>query len=198
MAAPPRLPLGPALAGYCALLVAAVAWRTGLHGEPLLFASEAAAGAGLRPGRDLVLGVGCALGVALASEWSERHTGWGRRLAATLADMVGPLSPAACLVLAFASGIAEEAFFRGALQPRVGLVAASLLFGLVHFPAARALRPWTVLAAILGLGLGLMFESTGSLLAPVAAHVTLNAVGLWQLAAKTRRPVGAAGGEAVD
>jgi membrane protease YdiL (CAAX protease family) len=175
------LPVPLALALYGGMLVLAWAWRAGLYDESLWYASEAAQRAGPHWGRDLALGVALAGCVALASSWSERRTRWGRRLAEELAGALGPLSPAACLALAAASGVAEEALFRGALQPRVGLVMASLLFGLSHVPATRALRPWTALAVVLGLGLGVLFEATGSLAAPVAAHVGVNVVGLLSL-----------------
>jgi uncharacterized protein len=162
----PRLPIRGALGFYGVLLGAAVLWRSVLLGEPLLFASEEAARAGLHPLRDLALGAACGLAASAASGLAERRTAWGRRLAAELAGLVGPVSRAEAAALALASGVAEEAFFRGALQPSVGLVAASALFALVHVPASRGLRPWPVLALAAGLGLGLLFEATGSLVAP--------------------------------
>jgi len=191
-----RLPVGAALGFYAALFAAAVLWRSVLCGEPLLFADAAAAQAGLHPLRDGALGTLCGLGAAVASTWTESHTAWGRRLAAELRGLVGTLSRGEGLALALASGLAEEAFFRGALQPRVGLVAASALFGLVHLPATRALRAWTALALASGFGLGILFEATGSLVAPVTAHVVVNALGLWSLAAEAQAgslPSGTAG-----
>jgi membrane protease YdiL (CAAX protease family) len=144
--------------------------------------------------RDGALGMLCGLAAAGASTWSEGHTAWGRRLAAELSGLVGKLSRGEALALALASGLAEEAFFRGALQPRVGLVAASALFGLVHLPATRGLRAWTALALASGFGLGILFEATGSLVAPVTAHVVVNALGLWSLGGEAQRhPPGVAG-----
>lgn len=191
----PRGLLRTALLFYGALLAAAVLWRSVLLGEPLLFASEEAARAGLHPVRDLALGAACAIGAAAASGLAERRTAWGRRLAAELARLVGPLSRSEAFGLALASGVAEEAFFRGALQPRVGLVAASVLFALAHAPATRALRPWPAFALAAGLGLGLLFEATGSLLAPVAAHVLVNALGLASLGAEAEHTAARGGGQ---
>jgi CAAX protease family protein len=176
-----------AVALYAALFAAAWGWRSLLRGEPLLFASEAEARAGLHLARDLALGSACALPVVLASRLAEARSAWGRRLAAELGTAVGPLSRRACLALALASGIAEEAFFRGALQPRVGLAAASLIFGLAHWPVTRGLRPWTAWAFATGVGLGALFEVSGSLVAPATAHVLVNAVGLLDLAGRARR-----------
>ena len=44
----------------------------------------------------------------------------------------GLTAPLAALVVALASGTAEEILFRGALQPRFGLLLTSLAFGVVH------------------------------------------------------------------
>jgi membrane protease YdiL (CAAX protease family) len=115
--------------------------------------------------------------IALSRLWA-RRTRAGQALAERLAGILGPLSGKSALVLALASGVAEEAFFRGALQPRVGLLAASLLFGLAHLVPRRELAPWAAGAALAGLLLGALFDHTGNLLAPALAHVLLNAVNL--------------------
>lgn len=72
------------------------------------------------------------------------------------------------------AGIGEEILFRGALQPLlqgwttpvVGLIVASVLFGLAH--AAN----WTYIAitAAVGLYLGCLLMLTGSLLVPIVGH----------------------------
>jgi hypothetical protein len=79
------------------------------------------------------------------------------------------------------SGFAEEAFFRGALQPQVGLVIASLIFGVVHFVPRREFLPWTAFAIAAGFLFGWLFDTTGNLVAPVVAHASINAVNLWLL-----------------
>ena len=81
-------------------------------------------------------------------------------------------------MLAFLSGIAEEALFRGALQPKVGLVAASLLFGLAHFVPRREFAVWTGTTILAGFMLGLLFQKTGNLIAPIVAHFIVNALNL--------------------
>ena len=62
----------------------------------------------------------------LVSQQVTERTRFGERSARALGAVLGPLGWSHCLVLAAVSGIAEEAFFRGAVQPRFGLVAASL------------------------------------------------------------------------
>ena len=69
-------------------------------------------------------------------------------------------------------------FFRGALQPRAGLWIAGLLFGLVHLVPKAVFLPWTAFAILSGWVLGWLFEATGSLLAPIAAHMVVNGINL--------------------
>lgn len=134
----------------------------------------------------LAVGVGVgALGVWL-SRLAERRIPGVQALAADFANLLRGLSRIQAWILALASGIAEEAFFRGTLQPFIGLVPTTLLFGFIHIGPARRYLWWTASALMYGLVLGLLFEWGGGLVAPVTAHVVLNAVNLYQLA---RRPV---------
>lgn len=172
-----------ALVFYAAMFGAVALWAT-LIGDRLFYASAAAERRGLSPLPDLAAGV-LAAGVAiLASSVFTRRTRWGERLARELGALLGRLALAECLLLAAASGVAEEAFFRGALQPRVGLVAASLIFGLAHFVPKRELAPWTIFSIGAGFLLGALFDATGNLLAPVVAHVLINAVNLRMIATR--------------
>ena len=114
--------------------------------------------------------------------------------------MVG-ISVPNSLLLALASGMAEEMFFRGALQPQVGWLAASLLFGLLHFIPRRDLLPWAGFAVLVGGLFGALFLWTGNLVAPVVAHVLVNAVNLPMLIRKyggADRASGAASGDTSD
>jgi hypothetical protein len=149
--------------------------------HPILYASEDAARQGIDPLRDISAGALAAAVVIAASHLITRWTRWGEALARALAALIGRQSTAACMLLAAASGVAEEAFFRGALQPQVGIVAASLLFGLAHFAPRRDLWPWTLFSIAAGFALGALFEWTGNLVAPVVAHAGINAVNLRDL-----------------
>jgi membrane protease YdiL (CAAX protease family) len=75
------------------------------------------------------------------------------------------------------AGFSEELFFRGLLQPRVGLVAASLVFGLLHGPS-RALWPLAAWAAGAGALLGLVYSASGNLLLPTLVHAFYDAAAL--------------------
>lgn len=162
---------------YAALLGVAVLWAA-FAGESLFYASVEAQRRGASPLGDAAAGLGAAaVAIALSHEFTRRSV-HGERLARALAGLLGRLSVADCAWLAVVSGVGEEAFFRGALQPRVGLVAASLIFGLAHFVPRREFAAWTVFSVAAGFLLGGLFELTGNLIAPVVAHAAINAVNL--------------------
>jgi membrane protease YdiL (CAAX protease family) len=70
------------------------------------------------------------------------------------------LTPAGALTAGLAAGIGEELLFRGALQPRLGLVLTSLLFMLAHFQYSFSLGMVEVL--LLGLALGYLRRRAGT------------------------------------
>ncbi len=177
-AVPPRRLVSLALAFYAVMLALALGLRALLAGGCLLFADAAAAARGIAWRDDAALGGLAGAVVILASRWLTRRTRAGAALARSLARALGPLGPAQCLALALASGVGEEALFRGALQPTLGWIGASLLFALAHFVPRRELVAWSAFALAGGLLLGGLFDRTGNLLAPVVAHVLVNAVNL--------------------
>jgi membrane protease YdiL (CAAX protease family) len=75
------------------------------------------------------------------------------------------------------AGFSEELFFRGLLQPEIGLPAASLVFGLLHGPS-RDLWPLAVWAAGAGALLGLVYSATGNLLLSTLVHAFYDAAAL--------------------
>ncbi|HMO17150.1 MAG TPA: CPBP family intramembrane metalloprotease [Oligoflexia bacterium] len=76
------------------------------------------------------------------------------------------------LLIALAAGIGEELFFRGLLQPKIGIIAASFLFSLTHF-VFELRKYWllVVLYFLIGLLFGLIYELFDSLWVPVIFHV---------------------------
>ncbi len=168
---------------YGAVLAVALAVAQ-LVDRPLLYRDAAAQQVGIDWIASLGAGLAVAALVVAVSALLVDRTDWGRTLAGELAPLLGPLSTRHCLVLAALSGLAEEALFRGALQPWVGLVPASLIFGLAHFVPRRELAPWCLFAIAAGLLLGGLYEWTGNLVAPVVAHAGINAVNLRLLAAR--------------
>ncbi|MEN8164904.1 MAG: CPBP family intramembrane glutamic endopeptidase [Acidobacteriota bacterium] len=87
------------------------------------------------------------------------------------------------IAVAVFSGLAEEALIRALLQPWIGLVAAAVLFALLHIVPDRRLWVWPVIALVLGLVFGLVFERWGYPAAAVA-HIVVNMVSLLRLRRK--------------
>jgi membrane protease YdiL (CAAX protease family) len=147
------------------------------------------AGAGVLGG--LVLYPAVALGLApLVGLAIEALTGARPSPPAQLPEQLTGLGVAAAIVFGLvAAPVQEELVFRGLLYPplrrRFGRWPAAwgqaVLFGAVHYvPAPRVADSLLLQAAMVGTGLGLavIYERRGNLLAPVAAHAAFNLVGL--------------------
>ena len=82
----------------------------------------------------------------------------------------------------YSAGVSEEILFRGVIQPGLtrwmpagtALLITSVLFGLVHF----ASRSYALFATIMGCYLGMLFQLTGNLFAPMVTHATYDFVAL--------------------
>jgi membrane protease YdiL (CAAX protease family) len=122
----------------------------------------------------LGMGLALALFVIASTPWLLRRAAWARRLHEELKPIIEELSATEIFVLALASGVAEELFFRGAMQPALGLLATSLIFGAVHTGPKRVFLWWSMWAFVMGLAFGAIFEATGVLWGPVVAHVLVN------------------------
>ncbi len=136
---------------------------------------------------ELLIGLFTGLTVVAACQIGVRVWKPVTRAADALADLVGPLTYGAALVLALASGIGEELLFRGALWHALGFWGTSILFGVVHFVPKRALLGYPLFALGGGLVFGLLRELTHNVIPAMAAHVTVNAVNLGWLEWRRRR-----------
>lgn len=130
---------------------------------------------------DLALGVGLGLATVGLNRLTSRHFRWAQATDAQFRDMLAPVEARDVFSFAALSALAEEALFRGFLQPRFGLVATSVAFGLAHLPQRRSLVPWTVAAVIMGFAFGALYDLRGSLVAPVVAHFLINYINLHHL-----------------
>jgi membrane protease YdiL (CAAX protease family) len=92
--------------------------------------------------------------------------------------ILGHLEPGEICLLAIASGLGEEVLFRGALQPLLGYVLASILFGLVHTGPGRKFLPWTLFALGVGFFFGAVVMWRQCLLPVIVAHTVVNGVNL--------------------
>ena len=84
------------------------------------------------------------------------------------------------IVISIAAGIGEELFFRGVLQPEIGLVAASIVFGLVHM-GGRGTFSVACWVAVMGLALGMLANVSEGLVAPIVAHTAYDAAAIGYL-----------------
>ena len=70
------------------------------------------------------------------------------------------------LIISLLAGLGEEFLFRGIMQTKLGIIAASIIFGLFH-----AVSPAYVIAAtIMGFYIGAFYHMSGGLLVPVQIH----------------------------
>jgi membrane protease YdiL (CAAX protease family) len=131
---------------------------------------------------DLLLGA--ATGGTLLLLWAaaRRFLPLARRLERRLAAALAGSSRQEALALALVSAVAEEVFFRGAVQGAFGLWAAALLFALLHTGPKPDLALWGLFALAAGLAFGGLVAVRGQLAPAVAAHFVVNAVGLRRLA----------------
>ncbi len=87
---------------------------------------------------------------------------------------LGAIGQMEILILALASGLAEEIFFRGWLLNEIGILYSSILFGLMHLPPNRNWRLWPLFAFVMGLILAALCLWTGTIVYAMAAHAGIN------------------------
>lgn len=133
------------------------------------------------------LAIGLALGAAVLFVWRAivLWSPLGKELEGELSDLLVGLQPQQVWGLALFSGVAEEIFFRGALQLSWGVLLSALAFGLLHTGPTRALRLWTLTATLIGFAFGGVVVWRGSLVAVVIAHTLINGLQLARLASSS-------------
>jgi len=124
--------------------------------------------------RDIVIGtIGAmfplALFMLLVSEKADSIPSLGSLRSIIINDIKAIFSeaklPDLCLISVLA-GIAEELLFRGVIQVKLGIVGASIIFGLLHFITPA----YFIIATIMGFYLGILFQYYDSLLIPIQLH----------------------------
>ncbi len=136
----------------------------------------------------IFLGLAIAMGITGASGLVYRLWPAYRQSADYYLQLVlKPLILPDIIWLGLLPGMSEELLFRGVMLPAVGLnatglVATSLLFGVLHLSSPQQ-WPYVVWASVVGLLLGFSALATGNLLVPIVAHVATNLISsyLWKL-----------------
>jgi len=163
------LGLGAAALGWTTLRGQATLWQLPGRSDPWVFTG-------------ITLGAAFGLAVVFASRLAFFRFEWARALHRDFRALLSPLGAPEIVVLAAASSIGEEMFFRGALIPVLGLVGSSAVFALLHIgPRARHL-PWTISSFFAGLVFGALYLWTGDLTGAVVAHFTINFLNLRHVA----------------
>jgi membrane protease YdiL (CAAX protease family) len=105
-----------------------------------------------------------------------------------LAAFLGRLRWPEMVALSGLAGFSEEVFFRGILQPEIGVGPTSLIFGLLH----AVTLPYMVWATLMGGYLGWLLHLTQNLWVPIMTHILIDLIGLWyiRLVAAPRHTVG--------
>ncbi|MCA9624869.1 MAG: CPBP family intramembrane metalloprotease [Myxococcales bacterium] len=124
------------------------------------------------------LGMGLALVVVVGTRVLVQHTAWAKRLHLDLRPIAHGLTLWQIVVIAFFSSLGEELLFRGLLQPWIGVLPTSVVFGICHQVPGPTRWVWVSWATIVGLAFGAIFAFTGSLVGALLAHAVINAVNL--------------------
>jgi len=149
------------------------------------------------PGHAYSVILGLALGalVAFSTRIFVARYAWARNLHSELRPVARNLSAAGIVAVAAFSALGEELWFRGILQPWLGLWVQAAVFGIVHAQLRGPSRwAWISWATVMGLAFGIIFQLTGSLAGPIAAHWLINCLNLSYLKSHDpeprRRPLG--------
>jgi len=86
----------------------------------------------------------------------------------------GPLNYLGIFYVSCVAGISEELFFRGGLQPLIGIIPTSIIFGLLHMGFYKKLLPYGLYVFVLSLIFGYLFQARGNLYACILCHLTIN------------------------
>jgi membrane protease YdiL (CAAX protease family) len=131
----------------------------------------------------VVLFVGAALALSFAADalFAQLQPELYRKVGEISTNLFSPagLSPASAVLFALlvgvGAGLGEETLFRGAVQPRLGIVATSVLFASMHFQYGPSLLLGYVF--LLSIGFGILRKHV-STTASFLAHAAYNTLGI--------------------
>ena len=129
---------------------------------------------------DLGTGVGLALGLLafnyfLFGPIAQRFVIFAsaqRFINEVIKPLVEALDVWSAMLVSLLAGVGEELFFRGVLQNVLGLVAASVLFALLHFGTAVRNYPFVALLyTLIGLYFGWAYLTFHTIWVPIILHI---------------------------
>ena len=129
----------------------------------------------------LVLGVAGASLAIILTRLAMQRAAWARALHGELRPLVRDEGGGVILLMALASSVGEELFFRGFLSGTIGVVLSSLAFGALHQVRGRGRIGWAASAFAMGIFLSLVYGITGQLVGCIVAHALVNVVNLQYL-----------------
>ena len=103
---------------------------------------------------------------------------WGRALHDSLRPLVSGRDDATLALMATASAIGEEVFFRGFLSVVLGVWLSSLLFGALHQVRGAGRLGWASSAFAMGMFCAVLYALTGQLIGCILCHAIINVVNL--------------------
>jgi membrane protease YdiL (CAAX protease family) len=164
---------------YLSLAAAGIVWAS-IRGEPNVWRPP-------REGEALVwsgMAIGLVLGLAIvfASRLAVHRFEWARSLHREFRALLSPLTDPEIVILALASSVGEEIFFRGALMPVIGIWVSSAVFALLHIGPRVRYLPWTIGSFVAGVLFCALYRWSGDLTGPVLAHFTVNFLNLRHVA----------------
>ncbi|MFC4737991.1 CPBP family intramembrane glutamic endopeptidase [Bacillus daqingensis] len=83
------------------------------------------------------------------------------------------MHPAHIAVVSLVVAICEEVLFRGVIQEHFGLLAASILFALIHVRYLKNMFLFSFVV-LMSVGLGVVYEWTGTLVSVIIAHFLID------------------------
>jgi membrane protease YdiL (CAAX protease family) len=109
------------------------------------------------------------LGKLLTPELSRHLESLNQALFSQLTD------PLSAVIVGVAAGVGEEVLFRGALQPRLGIVLTTIVFGALHLNYALSFSLLSVL--LVGVALALLRKYTNTTTS-IITHSAVDIIGL--------------------
>jgi len=158
---------------WLVLAVVGVGWLTRRAVKPALVRLGIVVPSPRQVAIGLAVGLAMAVAAGVASTLADR-LGLGSNEVERLSEVVvGPLTQSALgiLTLGLAAGIGEETLFRGALQPRFGLLLATITFALLHSQYGFSIA--TILVFMVGLILGILRQRQNTSTS-IIGHATYN------------------------